>query len=187
MSEMRLPVQWKRILPALAVGVVLPLTIAGQTPPVDSPRVRALRVTEPIKIDGRLDEPVWTQAEAATDFRMEKPQEGAPASERTEVRVLDDERSIDFGIRAFDSEAHRINARELTRDATFANDDEIQILLDTDHDRRNAYRFAVNPLGTQQDAFITDEGRFVNLTWTPRCSSAAGLMTKVTRWRLRFR
>jgi hypothetical protein len=41
----------------------------------------------------------------------------------------------------------------------FATDDRIEIILDTYHDRRNAFRFSVNPLGTQQDALITDEGR----------------------------
>jgi hypothetical protein len=128
-------------------------------------RIRALRVNDPIKIDGSLDEPAWPQAQPATDFRQERPNEGAPATEKTEVRVLFDDRNIYFAIRAFDSDAAHINARELVRDASFSNDDKIEILLDTYHDRRNAFRFAVNPLGTQQDALITDEGRDVNLSW----------------------
>src|SRR5262245_51913443 len=153
---MRSLVPWKRILLALASCVALVSADAGQTPPVtDVPRIRAMRATEPIKVDGRLDEQAWAKAEVATDFRMESPREGASASERTEVRVLFDDKNIYFGIRAFDSEPDKINARELTRDAVFANDDKIEILLDTNHDRRNAYRFAVNPLGTQQDALIT--------------------------------
>ncbi|HZI49764.1 MAG TPA: hypothetical protein VFD75_18345, partial [Pyrinomonadaceae bacterium] len=53
-------------------------------------RIRILRISEPIKIDGHLDEPSWSQAEAATDFRQESPTEGAAASEKTEVRVLYD-------------------------------------------------------------------------------------------------
>src|SRR5207244_5686531 len=101
----------------------------------------------------------------ATDFRQERPTEGAPASERTEVRVLFDDKNIYFGIRAFDSEAAHINARDLVRDSNFPNDDKVEILLDTYHDGRNAFRFAVNPLSTQQDALITDEGRDVNVSW----------------------
>jgi len=46
-------------------------------------RIRILRISDPIKIDGHLDEPAWSQAEAATDFRQESPTEGAPASEKT--------------------------------------------------------------------------------------------------------
>jgi len=128
-------------------------------------RIKVLRVTEPIKIDGQLDEPAWSQAEPASDFRQQEPTEGAPQSEKTEVRVLYDEKNLYVGIRAFDSEANHINARELVRDASFYNDDKIEVLLDTYNDRRNAFRFTVNPLGTQQDALITDEGRDVNLSW----------------------
>src|SRR5215510_8064084 len=163
---MRSLVPWKRILLALANCAALASVDAGQTPSVtEVPRIRATRATEPIKVDGRLDEQTWAKAEAATDFRMESPKEGAPASERTVVRVLIDDKNIYFGIYAFDSDPDKINARERTRDADLANDDKIEILLDTNHDRRNAYRFAVNPLGTQQDALITDEGKFVNLMW----------------------
>jgi hypothetical protein len=90
--------------------------------------------------------------------------EGTPASEKTEVRVLFDDRNLYIGIHAFDSDPANINARELVRDASFSNDDKVEILLDTNHDR-NAFRFAVNPLGTQQDALITDEGRDLNLSW----------------------
>ena len=128
-------------------------------------RIRVLHISEPIKIDGRLDEPAWSQAVAATDFRQREPNEGELASEKTEVRLLFDEKTLYVGIHAFDSEPSRINSRELVRDATFSNDDKVEIILDTYHDRRNAYRFAVNPLGTQQDALITDEGRDVNLSW----------------------
>jgi hypothetical protein len=52
------------------------------------------------------------------------------------------------GIHAFESDPANINARELVRDASFSNDDKVEILLDTNHDRRNAFRFAVNPLNT---------------------------------------
>src|SRR5258707_13884667 len=128
-------------------------------------RIHAIHTADTIKIDGLLDEPAWSLVPPATDFRQQQPNEGAPASERTDVRVLFDDKNIYFGIRAFDSDAKHINARELVRDAGFSNDDTIAIVLDTYHDRRNAFRFILNPLGTQQDALITDEGRDVNVTW----------------------
>src|SRR5215216_1890579 len=128
-------------------------------------RIKAIRTAEEIRIDGMLNEAAWGQAVPASDFRQEDPNEGAPATEKTEVRVLYDDKYFYVGIRAFDAESDKVNARELTRDASFSNDDKIEILLDTYHDRRNAYRFAVNPLGTQQDALITDEGRDLNLSW----------------------
>ena len=138
---------------------------ATPTLSTETRQIRATRIAEPITIDGRLDEPAWSAAIAATDFRQQEPNEGTPASEKTEVRILFDDKNLYVGIRAFDSEPANINARELVRDASFSNDDKVEILLDTNRDRRNAFRFAVNPLGTQQDALITDEGRDVNLSW----------------------
>ena len=149
---------------ALAVALLGAATAAQNSPP-GTPWLRALRISETIKIDGRLDEPAWARAEVAADFRQEEPREGEPATEKTEIRVLFDDRNLYIGIRAFDSDAARIQARDLTRDSDLSNDDKVEILIDTYHDRRNAYRFAVNPFGTQQDALITDEGRDVNRSW----------------------
>jgi Domain of unknown function (DUF5916)/Carbohydrate family 9 binding domain-like len=165
---------------ALIVLVIACGSVVGQSPPIQTqqaaktqpdsqevgtPRIRIRRVMQPIKIDGRLDEAAWSEADVADGFRQQEPNEGTPASEKTEVRLLFDDKHLYVGIHAFDSEPSRINARELVRDASFSNDDKVEVLLDTYHDRRNAYRFAVNPLGTQQDALITDEGRDLNLTW----------------------
>ena len=143
-------------------------------------RVRVLHITETIKIDGRLDEPGWSNAEVATGFRQEEPNEGESATEKTEVRLLFDDKNLYIGVHAFDSDPSRINSRELVRDAAFSNDDKVEILLDTYHDHRNAYRFAVNPLGTQQDALITDEGRDINLSWDAPWISAG--RTDETGW-----
>src|SRR5882724_9645943 len=141
-------------------------------------RVHTIRTTDAIKIDGILDEPAWSQIQPANDFLQQQPNEGAPASERTEVRVLFDDKNIYIGIRAFDSDSKHINARELVRDANFSNDDTVAIVLDTYDDRRNAFRFIVNPLGTQQDALITDEGRDINVTWNGSWISAGRIDSK---------
>ena len=159
-----------RSLPRVLAVLLLSAAVAAQAPPPSAgtgqpPRLRALRVSEAIQIDGHLDEPAWAQAEAVTDFRQQEPNEGQAATERTEVRILFDDRNLYVAVRAFDSDVQHIQARDLTRDSDFSNDDKVEVLLDTYHDRRNAYRFAVNPFGTQQDALITDEGRVVNLSW----------------------
>ena len=186
--------RFRALLGALSITLVAIATQAQQTStidktqstsakPVPSPssalhRIQAVRVTDTIKIDGLLDEPPWSFAQPATDFLQQQPTEGAAASERTEVRVLFDDKNIYFGIRAFDSDARHINARELVRDADFSNDDTVAIVLDTYDDRRNAFRFIVNPLGTQQDALITDEGRDVNVTWNGSWISAGRIDDK---------
>ena len=112
------------------------------------PKIEAFQTTEAIKVDGVLDEAAWANAEAIKDFRQQEPKEGELSSEKTEIRVLFDDKNLYFAIRAFDSEPSKINARELVRDANFSNDDKVEILLDTYHDKRNAFRFAVNPLGS---------------------------------------
>ena len=93
------------------------------------------------------------------------PEEGQPATERTEIRILYTRRSIVFGIRCYDSDASRILATELRRDNEFLNDDYVSVLVDTLHDNRSGYLFRTNPLGTEYDALITDEGRVTDVNW----------------------
>ena len=128
-------------------------------------RARAVRAAGPIKIDGRLDEPAWAEAAGAGGFVQREPAEGQQATERTEVRILYDAETIYFGIRCFDSEPGRIVANEMRRDAMLESNDFVEILIDTYHDSRNAFYFAVNPLGCQLDALIRDEGASMNKNW----------------------
>src|SRR5207244_12022890 len=83
-------------------------------------RLKAVRAVEQIKIDGVLNETAWTNADVISDFRQEEPVEGEPATEKTEIRILFDDKYIYFGIGAVDSEPQKINARELVRDASFS-------------------------------------------------------------------
>ena len=100
----------------LACCALMPSALdAGQAPaarPV--PRVTAVRATGPVAVDGRLDEADWQKASPATDFLQRDPDEGKPATERTEVRILYDDTAIYVGARMFDSEPSKI-ARRLTR------------------------------------------------------------------------
>ena len=125
----------------------------------------AYRIEQAPVLDGLLDEAVWQNAVAATQFVQKDPQQGMPATENTEVRALYDDANLYFGVRCFDSQADRIVSRELRRDNRFGNDDSFSIILDTFHDHRNAFLFRINPSGTQYDASITEEGRDVNADW----------------------
>jgi Domain of unknown function (DUF5916)/Carbohydrate family 9 binding domain-like len=134
--------------------------------------VRAYRMSSSIRVDGALDEEAWQEAEPASDFVQQDPRTGEPATEATEVRVLVDDEAIYFGVSCRDSNPGGVVARELRRDNAFADDDHFAILLDTFHDHRNAFHFAINPLGTQYDALITDEGHDINTEWNERWWSA---------------
>ncbi len=117
----------------------------------------AVRVERSPRLDGTLGDPVWIQASPITDFRQREPYEGQPATERTEVRVLYTRNEIYFGIACHDSAVNGPVATQLRRDVTQELDDYFEIVIDSRRDRRNAYVFQINPLGTQRDALITDE------------------------------
>jgi len=124
------------------------------------------------RIDGLLDDAVWAGAAVTGDFWQRDPVEGS-ATESTEVRVLYDQDSIYFGVRCNDSQPRLIRATELRRDDTLENDDSFSLLLDTFLDHRNAKLFRTNPLGTQYDALITEEGNDLNKEWDEIWSSEA--------------
>ena len=108
------------------------------------------RVEATVVIDGLLDEPVWARAARLTGFSQFQPVDGRPAEETTEVLVWYGPDAIYFGIRATELHGDVVRATRANRD-NIASEDHVQILLDTNNDRRLAYLFGVNPLGVQQD------------------------------------
>jgi len=157
----------------LLVAVVLLTTAAVVC--ADPPTVRAQRTSEPIRVDGVLDEPAWATAEPAGGFRQRDPHEGEAATEATEVRVLFDRDTLYVGVVALDREPDGVIARILERDrimtqgldntARFAGDDVVAVTLDPFLDHRNAFLFATNPNGAEFEALVTDESPTLNLDW----------------------
>src|SRR5437870_3599667 len=117
----------------------------------------AVRVDRAPKLDGSLDDPLWQSAKVITDFRQREPNEGEPGTEKTDVRILYTRHAVYFGINCYDSEPSRIVETELRRDVTQDLDDHFEILIDSTFDRRDAYVFQINPLGTQIDGLIVEE------------------------------
>jgi len=120
---------------------------------------QASRVERSPKLDGTLDDPAWQMASPISNFLQREPFEGQQPTEKTEVRILYDKHSVYFGVLCFDSDRGKIVASELRRDVSQELDDYFEIIIDSTHDRRNAYVFQFNPLGTQRDALITEEQR----------------------------
>ncbi len=117
----------------------------------------AVPVDHAPKLDGTLNDPLWLDAKPITDFRQREPREGETATEKTEVRILYTRHAVYFGIHCYDSEPSRIIATELRRDVSQDLDDHFEILIDSNHDRRGAYVFEINPLGTQNDGLVVEE------------------------------
>lgn len=128
-------------------------------------QLRALRINSHIQLDGLLAEPEWRQAQAAAGFRQNQPREGEAATEKTEVRVLYDEGNLYVGVMCFDAEPNKIVAQKLQRDGGLDDDDMFAFLLDTYHDKRNAYFFATNPNAAEQDGQMIDGAFQTDLDW----------------------
>jgi hypothetical protein len=121
-----------------------------------SPTAEIPRLESQVQIDGKLDEPVWSQATRLTGFWQYQPVDGRPAEEETEVLAWYAPDAIYFGIIAHDRNPAAIRATVADRD-NIDNDDYVALDLDTFHDRRRAFFFAVNPLGVQADG-VRSEG-----------------------------
>jgi hypothetical protein len=137
------------IIPILLGGTGPYSGVAGQTE-VTVPRLAETGVA----VDGSLTEGVWAQAALLTGFSEYTPVDGRPAEDSTEVRVWYSPTAIWFGIRAFESHSP-VHATLANRDR-IANDDWVEILLDTFDDHRQALVFGVNPLGVQSDGTLSE-------------------------------
>jgi hypothetical protein len=115
------------------------------------PRVEAAAV-----VDGKLDEDVWRSAARLTGFSQYQPVDGRPAEEPTEVLVWYAPDAIWFGIRAREVHGDVVRATRANRD-NISSEDHVQILLDTNNDRRLAFLFGVNAFGVQQDGTRSDQ------------------------------
>jgi hypothetical protein len=159
-------------LPVLGLLASLPAS-ALQDQTGGAKIILAASVAEPPLVDGDLSDDVWDQATPVTDFLQQEPTEGGTPSERTEVRVVYTPEAVFLGIRCFDSEVAGVQATERRRDASFESDDAFWFVLDTANDNRNSYFFQTNPLGTQWDALVSDEGKLENQEWDGRWEVAA--------------
>ncbi|MEQ1761316.1 MAG: DUF5916 domain-containing protein [Vicinamibacterales bacterium] len=151
---------------------VLPATVTrdgqGRT------TVRAVRLTEPLRVDGRLDEAIYTLVQPMSDFVQNDPAFGQPATERTDVWISFDADNVYITFRAFESQPDRMIVNEMRRDSNAITQNEnVSFMLDTFYDRRNGVLFNINPIGGRMDGQITNEGSY-NGDWNPVWDLAVG-------------
>ena len=130
--------------------------------------IRAIKLTDGIRLDGVLDEPVYQTVSAITGFVQLMPDEGAAATERTEAWIMFDRANIYVSGRVWDTAPpnERV-ASEMRRDGSqLHNDDAFWVVFDTFYDRRNGVIFFTNPLGAIGDFAVTNEGN-PNQDWNP--------------------
>ena len=124
------------------------------------PGAVAVRVPSAPVIDGRvLDDPAWTSIEPVTGFRQTTPEDGAAASERTEVRVAYSNDTLYFGVVCYDRDPSTIIVSDSRRDSPLTETDSFQIIFDTYLDQQNGFVFGTNPSGLEYDGQVTNEGQ----------------------------
>ena len=155
-------------VPAVPAPGVAGVTIDGPPPPVPPATVardgqgqvtiRATRLPAPLRVDGQLDEGLYSTVEPIGDFIQVEPTEGALATELTDVWIFFDDDSLYISGRCWDSapEARWIQD-EMRRDSdNIWRNENFTVVLDTFYDRRNGFFFQVNPIGGLYDAYVTD-------------------------------
>src|SRR5262252_9520630 len=123
----------------------------------------AVRTLRPPRIDGKLDDLAWQNVPVLSDFVQRIPDEGKPAGETTEVRIVYDDRAIYVAFRCYDSQASKIRPRLGRRDDA-PESDWVGFAVDPFHDRRNAYIFLVNSAGVKTDGNLA-EGANDDYSW----------------------
>ena len=141
------------------------LLVAGSLDDAPRPHWSAVRAMAPIDIDGRIDETVWATTPVIDRFVQQQPNRGAPATERTEVRILYDDDNLYVAADLLYEDPSNIVRTGLLRDANTAQGDAFAISLDTFHDRRTGAVFFINAGGALRDAQTSDDGRVRNLPW----------------------
>ena len=147
---------------ALAVG----LAVFGAPAFLSSQQTATLRTMSASRvdgsapvIDGRLADSAWRRAEIATDFIQREPNTGAPATQRTTVAILYDDGAMYVAMRMFDTQPHLISAPLSRRDDANVPAEWVTVSIDSNLDRRTAFKFATTPRGVQYDALYFEDSR----------------------------
>ena len=138
---------------------VLPADTNDEVPEIPTNRViKAGRTETPPKIDGKLDDACWQNSAKTGELIQFEPQRGEPATQPTTIYLAYDANNLYIAFECFKTDMDKLAANLTRRDSFFFSDDHVEVLIDTFLDGRNCYAFALNPLGTQTDRRLINEG-----------------------------
>ena len=159
--------------PAVPVDPVPPEVIVRDSA-TGKTTVRITRLTSPLKLDGRLDEPFYETISSISGFIQMEPEGGEPATEKTEIWLSFDRDNVYVSIRAWESQPDRMVVNEMRRDSNNIRQGEsLGFSFDTFYDQRNAIQFEINPLGGRTDGQSVNERQY-NADWNPVWDLAVG-------------
>jgi len=137
--------------------------------------LRAVRIAQPLRIDGALDETLYRDVPAISDFIQVEPDSGEAATERTETWVAFDEDYIYVSFKVWDSRMDTLIATEMRRDSTnsWQGNDLVSFIFDTFYDRRTSFTFTMNPLGGRSDGTMVNDRQYSS-DWNPVWETKTG-------------
>ena len=134
----------QRLVAAFLVLACLPLE--AETPPVLRPELEAARLDTPPVLDGEiLEDPAWRGVPVETSFTQNTPDDGAPASQRTELRVAYDADALYVAFVCHDEDPGQIVISDARRDGDLGDTDSVRLILDTYLDEQNGFVFGTQP------------------------------------------
>ena len=174
-------------IPALLILLfTISIVSNGQNTPVNRAdyRLQAMETDQTFKIDGILDEEVWSKAEKTSPFFRITPIDTGYAIAQTEVMVAYDDAFIYMGIICYDPSPGRRPAESYRRDWSFNRNDNFFAAIDTYNDQTNGFAFGVNAVGGQWDGMQSNGGKVAN-EWDGKWYSA--VQNYEDRWVAEFK
>lgn len=137
--------------------------------------VEAVRSTAPIKLDGKLDEPAWQQAQPAKNFRQFRPDLNKPATKDTEVKIIYDDEYLYFGWICYVNDPKKLVTLAKYHDDDNSIDDNIDVYLDALNSRDSCYDIMLTPANVQFEGRIWHNGMSNSNEWDGYWRSATSI------------
>ena len=127
-------------------------------PPLPTLEATPAAAAAPVVDGDVLGDPAWADVPFATGFRQTNPDEGQPATEHTEVRVLFTADTLYVGVVCYDRDPDAIIVTDSRRDSSLSDSDSFQLIFDTFLDKQNGFVFGTSPAGQEYDGQVVNEG-----------------------------
>jgi hypothetical protein len=146
----------------VALLVPLLVTPAARAVAQEAP-LELTRLSSPITLDGRLDDPAWREV-PALPLTMYAPVFRGTPTQRTELRVAYDDEAFYAAGWFYDTDPSGIRVNSLYRDR-WNGDDTLAIYIDAFNDNQNAKWFGITPAAMRFDLLVSDDGNTTNDSW----------------------
>lgn len=117
------------------------------------------------KIDGKFDDEAWSTLDWENNFTQFEPHEGEAPNQQTGFKIRYDNDNLYIAIKAFDKETQKVDKRMTRRDGW--EGDLVGIQIDSYHDKRTAFVFAVSAAGVKNDGFFSNDAENFDDSWDP--------------------